>query len=85
MYGYKNIYHSENSKIKIQNHYTKQKILSEKICEKNNCLIFRVNFFGKSENKSKNNKLSFTDWIHKMFLKPGQKFHLFEDVYFNPI
>ena len=85
MYGYKNVYHSENSKFKICNHYTKQKILSEKICKKNNSLIFRVNFFGKSVNKSKNNKLSFTDWIYKMFLRPDQNFHLFEDVYFNPM
>ena len=42
MYNFKNIYHNEKSKIKILNHYTAQKINSEKICLKNKSLIFTI-------------------------------------------
>jgi dTDP-4-dehydrorhamnose reductase len=70
----------ESFKIKINNEYSKQKSILEKICLKNKCLILRTNFFGKSYNQNK----SFTDWIFKSFNKK-KKFYLFKDVYFNPL
>jgi|688.fasta_scaffold412361_2 dTDP-4-dehydrorhamnose reductase len=71
---------SENSKIVINNKYSKQKLDSEKICLKNNALIFRTNFFGKTKSMSS----SFTNWIFKKF-KQKKKFYLFNDIFFNPL
>lgn len=73
-------FHSENSRTTINNKYSKQKLESEKICLKNNSLIFRTNFFGKTKSSSH----SFTDWIFKIF-KQKNKFFLFKDIYFNPL
>lgn len=70
----------ENFKIKINNEYSKQKFILEKICLKNKCLILRTNFFGKNYK----HKQSFTDWIFNSFKKKN-KFYLFKDVYFNPL
>lgn len=81
MYNFKNIYHNEKSKIKILNHYTAQKINSEKICLKNKSLIFRTNFFGKKIGQSD----SLTDWLFKSFTKKNEKFFLFDDIFFNPL
>ena len=76
----KNIRNKENFKLKINNEYSKQKFLQEKVCLKNKCLILRTNFFGKSYGK----KQSFSDWIFKSFNK-NKEFNLFNDVYFNPL
>lgn len=70
----------ENSKIVINNKYSKQKLDSERICLRNNALIFRTNFFGKTQSKNS----SFTDWIVKKF-KQKEKFYLFKDIFFNPL
>jgi dTDP-4-dehydrorhamnose reductase len=70
----------ESSKLKINNEYSKQKSILEKICKKNKSLIFRTNFFGKNYNK----KESFSEWIFKSF-KRNVQFYLFNDVYFNPL
>ena len=43
----KNMFGKENFNNNPLNEYTKQKILAEKICIKNSCLIFRINFFFK--------------------------------------
>ncbi len=71
---------SENSRIVINNKYSEQKLESEKICLTNNALIFRTNFFGKTQSM----KSSFTDWIFKQF-KQKKKFYLFKDIFFNPL
>jgi len=71
---------AESSKLKINNEYSKQKSILERICQKNKSLILRTNFFGKNYNKKK----SFSDWIFKSFNKSKQ-FYLFNDVYFNPL
>jgi dTDP-4-dehydrorhamnose reductase len=76
----KNIRNKESFKLKINNEYSKQKSLQEKMCLKNKCLILRTNFFGKSYSKKK----SFSDWIFKSFNK-NKEFNLFKDVYFNPL
>ena len=70
---------TESSKLKINNEYSKQKSILEKICQKNKSLILRTNFFGKNYKKK-----SFSDWIFKSFNKKKQ-FYLFNDVYFNPL
>jgi dTDP-4-dehydrorhamnose reductase len=70
----------ESFKLKLNNEYTRQKSVLEKICLKNKSLILRTNFFGKNYNK----RQSFSDWIFKSFTKK-KKFYLFEDVYFNPL
>jgi dTDP-4-dehydrorhamnose reductase len=59
---------TESSKHKINNEYSKQKSILEKICLKNKSLIFRTNFFGKNYNK----KESFSEWIFKSFKKNKQ-------------
>ena len=70
----------ESDKIKIYNNYSLQKFLAEKICLKNESLIFRTNFFGKSISKNK----SFTDWIFDNF-RSNKDFYLFKDIIFNPL
>ncbi len=70
----------ESDKIKIYNNYSLQKFLAEKICLKNESLIFRTNFFGKSISKNK----SFTDWIFEIF-QSNKDFYLFKDIIFNPL
>lgn len=74
------IKNKESIKPIINNEYSKQKAKVEKICIKNNALVLRINFFGKSSNKDP----SFTDWIHYSFKKKG-KINLFWDVNFNPL
>ena len=59
------IKNKESIKPIINNEYSKQKAKVEKICIKNNALVLRINFFGKSSNKDP----SFTDWIHYSFKK----------------
>jgi dTDP-4-dehydrorhamnose reductase len=73
-------FNSESSKFVINNKYSKQKLISEKICLRNNALIFRTNFFGKGQSTHS----SFTDWIFKKF-KKKEKFYLFKDIFFNPL
>ncbi len=80
MYDTNNKKHKENSKSKINNHYTKQKIDSEKIAVANDAIVFRINFFGFSNSKYE----TFTGWLFTKF-KKGEKLTLFNDVYFNPI
>ena len=81
IYDSKNIIsNKENSKLKINNEYSKQKLAQEKVCLENKSLILRTNFFGKNYNK----KQSFSDWVYKSF-KNNKKFYLFKDVYFNPL
>jgi len=71
---------TENSKIFLMNNYCKHKRMSEIICIKNNSLVLRTNFFGKSLSKKK----SFSDWVISAF-KSKKKIYLFDDVYFNPL
>jgi len=80
MYDISNKKNKENSKNKINNHYTKQKIESEKIAIDNDAIVFRINFFGFSNSKYQ----TFTDWLFTKF-KKGEKLTLFNDVHFNPI
>ncbi len=78
-YDGKLLYRTENYKIKINNYYSKTKLLSEKIALKNGSTVFRTNFFGITKNK--NGPLN-------RFLKNSLKTKncvLFEDVYFNPL
>ena len=71
---------NENSKIFLMNNYCKHKRMSEITCIKNNALVLRTNFFGKSLSKSK----SFSDWVIKAF-NSKKRIYLFDDVYFNPL
>jgi dTDP-4-dehydrorhamnose reductase len=70
----------ENSKLKIYNNYSYQKLKAEKIYTKNKCIIFRTNFFGKGSGLNK----SFSDWLYNSF-KSNKKFFLFKDIEFNPV
>jgi len=70
----------ENSKLKINNEYSRQKFAQEKLCLKNKSLILRTNFFGKTYTT----KQSFSDWVYRSF-NLNKKFYLFNDVYFNPL
>jgi dTDP-4-dehydrorhamnose reductase len=70
----------ENSKISILNHYTYTKRKAEEICNKNDSIVLRTNFFGKSHNK----KDSFSDWVYQKFTS-GKKFYLFDDIFFSPL
>jgi len=45
-------FNTENSTTVINNKYSKQKLDAEKICLKNNALVFRTNFFGKTKFKN---------------------------------
>ena len=76
----KNKSSKENDKTFLLNNYCKHKKLAEIVCARNNCLIFRTNFFGKSKSKNK----SFSDWVYKNF-RAKKKIFLFKDVYFNPL
>ena len=71
---------NENSKIFLINNYCKHKRMSEITCIKNNAIVLRTNFFGKSLSKNK----SFSDWVINAF-KSKKKIYLFDDVYFNPL
>jgi len=71
---------TEKSKIHLINNYCKHKRMAEISCLKNNALIFRTNFFGKSLSQS----ISFSDWIISSF-KSKKNIYLFNDVYFNPL
>ena len=71
---------TERSKIYLMNNYCKHKRMSEITCIKNNALVLRTNFFGKSLSKSK----SFSDWVIKAF-NSKKRIYLFDDVYFNPL
>ena len=71
---------NENSKIFLMNNYCKHKRMSEINCVKNNALVLRTNFFGKSLSKKK----SLSDWIIYAF-KSKKKIYLFNNVYFNPL
>ena len=78
--GTKSKKNKETSKIFTKNNYSKHKRMAEITCLKNNALIFRTNFFGKSISKNK----SFSDWVVESF-KSKKKIYLFNDVYFNPL
>ena len=69
---------NETSEIKINNEYSRQKRMAEKISLKYRSLIFRTNFFGKNGKKTIDNWLYFN-------LKRKKKIHLFNDVFFNPL
>lgn len=71
---------NEKSKIFLMNNYCKHKRMSEITCVKNNALVLRTNFFGKSLSKSK----SFSDWVINAF-RSKKKIYLFDNVYFNPL
>ena len=71
---------NENSKIFLMNNYSKHKRMSEITCVKNNALVLRTNFFGKSLSKNK----SYSDWVIKAF-NSKKRIYLFDDVYFNPL
>lgn len=76
----KNFKAKEIEKPKINNEYTRQKYLAEKVCRKNKAIILRVNFFG----LSMVSKDSFSDWIIKSF-KRKKTFYLVDDVFFTPL
>lgn len=71
---------TENSTTVINNKYSKQKLEAEKICLSNKALIFRTNFFGKTQSMNS----SFTDWVFRKF-RQKKKFYLFNDIFFNPL
>jgi dTDP-4-dehydrorhamnose reductase len=73
-------FNSENSRTVINNKYSKQKLEAEKICLRNNALVFRTNFFGKTQSMNS----SFTEWIFKKF-QSKKNFYLFKDIFFNPL
>ena len=73
-------FNTENSTTVINNKYSKQKLEAEKICLSNKALIFRTNFFGKTQSMNS----SFTDWIFRKF-RQNKKFYLFNDIFFNPL
>jgi len=73
-------FNTENSTTVINNKYSKQKLDAEKICLKNNALVFRTNFFGKTKFKNS----SFTDWVFRKF-NEKKNFYLFKDIFFNPL
>jgi dTDP-4-dehydrorhamnose reductase len=73
-------FNAENSTTVINNEYSKQKLEAEKICLSNKALIFRTNFFGKTQSMNS----SFTDWVFRKF-RQKKKFHLFNDIFFNPL
>lgn len=75
----KKIKSTENSKIYINNQYSRDKYKAEKIALKNKALVLRLNFIGHSSKKS-----GFLHWVKRSFLKK-KRFYLFNDVYFNPI
>ena len=75
----KKVLNKENIK-KTPNYYCKTKYIAEKICIKNNFLVLRTNFFGKSRSKNQ----SFSDWVYKSF-RSKKIFYLFKDVYFSPL
>lgn len=80
-YNNKNkIANNENSKVSILNYYTYTKKKAEEICKKNNSIILRTNFFGKSHSKKK----SFSDWVYEKFTSK-KSFDLLEDVFFSPL
>lgn len=79
-YNNKNYFKNIESTKNYFNYYTYTKLMVEKECLKNNSIIIRTNFFGKSNSKKK----SFTDWIYQSF-KSKKKFYLFNDVFFSPI
>ena len=68
----------EIDKIKINNEYSRQKRMAEKISLKYRSLIFRTNFFGK------NGKKTIDNWLYSN-LKEKKKIYLFNDVFFNPL
>ena len=76
----KNKSSKENDKIFLLNNYCIHKKMAEIVCARNDSLIFRTNFFGKSKSKNK----SFSDWVYENFRKK-KKIFLFKDVYFNPL
>lgn len=65
----------------IKNYYTYTKIQSEKIALKQNSLIFRTNFFGRSLDKK---RMSFSDWIY-LNNKNNKNIYLADDLYFSPL
>ena len=69
---------NETDKIKINNEYSRQKRMAEKICLKYKSIVFRTNFFGKGGKKT----IDF--WLYKS-LKNKKKIYLFKDVFFNPL
>ncbi len=80
-YNNKN-YKKNSEKIlpKIMNFYSLTKLNCEKIVLKNNGMIIRTNFFGKSLSSKK----SITDWLYSSF-KSKKNFYLFNDIYFSPL
>ena len=78
--GVRRVKNNENSRIFLLNNYCKHKRMAEISCLKNDALIFRTNFFGKSLSQNK----SFSDWVIHSF-KNKIKIYLFNDVYFNPL
>lgn len=74
---YNNKYNTEKSKIIVFNNYTRQKIQSEKICRKNNALIFRINFFD-------DNPKNFFGWLINS-IKDQKRIFLFSNVKFSPL
>jgi len=73
------IFNKESDKTYINNEYSKQKLAVEKICLRENAIIFRTNFFGRSKYKN-----SFDQWIFKSFVS-RKNFFLFIDQYFSPL
>lgn len=76
---FKNKKNAEVDKIKALNYYSKTKLLAENYCNANS-LIFRTNFFGKSNLKQN----SFSDFVYKSF-KSNKEFYLINNIFFNPL
>ena len=86
VYNSKNLkyYNNENDCSKtFVNYYSKTKRISEKLClkeGKDQILIFRTNFIGKSYSKKK----SFTDWLYTNIVN-NNKISLAEDSFITPL
>ena len=76
----KNKLSTENNNYNPINVYSMHKLKSEKICIKNNSLIFRLNILG----KSKSNKKSFSDWIFKNLVRKNE-INGFIDSFYSPL
>ena len=64
---------SSEKDIEIVNYYALSKYYSEQFCNEISSTIIRTNFFGISKHP---NKISFSDWVVKAYLKIKKLIHL---------
>tara|TARA_A100001011_G_scaffold300224_1_gene313517 strand:+ start:26138 stop:27007 length:870 start_codon:yes stop_codon:yes gene_type:complete len=76
----KNIQNTEKNKTKSLNTYVRHKLKAEKICLKNNSIVFRLNLIGKSYASKK----SLTDMVYQNLLRK-LKIVGFVDSFYSPL